>query len=63
MYLKARNKKRYNENNDDMIFFCLLMSMSFLLNKLYRTPPYYLPNRTIWLDSQQLTFWEKNSEK
>ena len=45
-------------NNEDMLLF-IHIALSKFFTMLYCVPRYYLPNRTMWLDSCQQTFWEE----
>ena len=58
LYLRANRKKMDESNNEDMSLF-IYIALSKFFTMLYCVPRYYLPNRTMWLDSCQQTFWEE----
>ena len=59
LYLRENRKRQMDEsNNEDMLLF-IHIALSKFFTMLYCGPQYYLPNRTMWLDSRQQTFWEE----
>ena len=55
--LQRRNKRRFDDNLQDIEFFNVFLSYIFLLNEQYPKPHYFQPCRQLWLDTRAHTFW------
>jgi hypothetical protein len=59
MYWRASKKRRYDESKDDMFIFFIMMSLLVFITTIFPKCRYYLPDRTLWVDARQETFWEE----
>jgi hypothetical protein len=57
MYWRASRKRRYDESKNDMFIFFIMMFLLVFITTINPKRRYYLPNRTMWVDARQQTFW------